>query len=367
MLKLINNTNIMSATNGDIVEIVDKKYKFFHNFNKKSGEYFRSDVYTTKNDPFMASYPTLIDIGIMGHCVHGKSGLCKKGGVECYQNGLFVSKSNMSFDNFKKIIDESSGKTFQVALGGRGDPNKHEEFEKFLKYCTEKHIVPNYTTSGFLLTDEEVEITKKYVGAVAVSWYRQNQTTTAIQKFLNKNIKTNIHYVLGNSTIDEALNRLENNDFPDGINAVVFLTHKNVGMGSISNVLSPIDPKVKRFFSLLDTNNFKFKIGMDSCMVPGVINFSSKIAKESIDTCEAAKYSAYISADMKMVPCSFDQSGKWGVDIEKNTIQNAWDSIQFSSFRNSFLKRCKGCSNKKDCGGGCPILPEIVLCNKKDF
>ena len=39
-------------------------------------------------DPFMTSFPELIDIGIMGHCIHGKSGLCVKSGVQCYQNGL---------------------------------------------------------------------------------------------------------------------------------------------------------------------------------------------------------------------------------------------------------------------------------------
>ena len=83
----------------------------------------------------MTSYPELLDIGIMGHCVHGSSGLCIKSGVQCYQNGLKTKFPNMSFENFKRIVDECKGKTFQFALGGRGDVDQHEDFEKILKYC----------------------------------------------------------------------------------------------------------------------------------------------------------------------------------------------------------------------------------------
>lgn len=49
--------------------------------------------------------------------------------------------------------------------------------------------------------------------------------------------KTNIHYVLGYNSIDEAIERLRTNDFPLGINAVIFLLHKPVGQGSKKNVL----------------------------------------------------------------------------------------------------------------------------------
>ena len=41
-----------------------------------------------QDDPFMADFPELLDVGIMGHCKHGKSGLCQKAGIGCYQNGL---------------------------------------------------------------------------------------------------------------------------------------------------------------------------------------------------------------------------------------------------------------------------------------
>ena len=91
-----------------------------------------------KGDPFVLELPSLLDIGIMGTCTHK----CKI----CYQG--HVNRPNMTLDNFKAIIDEVSHHVNQVALGGRGDPNKHENFRQIIEYCLKKGVVPNYTTSG---------------------------------------------------------------------------------------------------------------------------------------------------------------------------------------------------------------------------
>ena len=201
-----------------MIRKVDKKHKFVSMFDTKTGFYVRTGVIEngqdTGVDPFMTAFPELFDIGIMGHCIHGSSGICIKSGVQCYQNGLNVKQPNMTFENFKKIADECRGKTFQFALGGRGDVDQHEDFEKILKYCRECNIVPNFTSSGLGFTDEIISLCKEYTGAVAISWYRQEHTIRAINMLLDAGVKTNIHYVLGNNTIDEAIHRLQHNDFP---------------------------------------------------------------------------------------------------------------------------------------------------------
>ncbi|MFI3261162.1 MAG: radical SAM protein [bacterium] len=350
--------------------INDKKYKFKTIFDTDNGLYVRSGIIDengvdTNVDPFMASFPHLIDVGIMGHCIHGKTGLCLKAGVECYQNGLEITKENMKFDNYKEIVDQCVGRTHQFALGGRGDPDQHEDFEKILKYTRENNIVPNFTTSGFKMTDNLAKICKKYCGAVAVSWYRSEYTIKAIDLLVKNNVKTNIHYVVGKNTIDELLERLVNNDFPTGINAVIILLHKPAGLGSKDNMLSPSDPKVKKLFLEIEKPH-SFKIGMDSCNVPGAINLCENITYETLDTCEGARYSCYISSDMIIVPCSFDVDNKYQVDLNKYSIGEAWESKEFEDFRNIMRNSCNGCSNKLLCLGGCPIMPEIVFCNRKE-
>lgn len=448
----MNDIKMKSNRNGEILIRTDKKYKFMSKFNTKTGHYVRTDIENEPGkDPFMTAFPELIDIGIMGHCTHGLSGKCKESGIQCYQHGDISNKPNMTLDDYKSIIDECSMKTFQVALGGCGDPDMHEDFEGILKYTREKHIVPNFTTSGFGMTAEKADICKKYCGAVAVSMYSRladsvpelavrrihneknkktyknindipvrftlgnidgdciwdapyykinglayswdelhhmyysdkpqdyefyriynekqdpNYTMQAIKMLLDAGVTTNIHYVLSSTTIDEAIIRLKYNGFPKGINAVIFLLHKPVGLGQKENMISLDDRRVNEFFKLIDAGKFPYQIGFDSCTVPAILNTTHTINKNSLDTCEAARWSMYITPDMKVLPCSFDnQDMKYVVDLKKiGSIQKAWDSVQFEQIRNIFKNTCRGCSKQSECLGGCPLMSEIVLCKDK--
>lgn len=445
----------MKGVENMIKVLRDGTYNFTSLFNTRTGEYIRGvDV---EDDPFMAEYPHLIDCGIMGSCVHGKSGLCLKAGIKCYQNGLKQAVPNMSLENYKKVIDQSKDRLFEIALGGRGDPDMHEDFEEILKYSRENGVVPNFTTSGLGMTPEKAEICKKYCGAVAVSAYSRlnmapvfverlykdseteesfnsedevstvfdfgglnteciydgnstylingeetkvsdkelihfdgtpndskyyrvfrevnselenntpNYTHNAICMLLNAGVKTNIHFVLSNTTIDEAILRVKYNGFPKGINAVIFLMHKPVGLGDISDVLSVNDPRVKEFFELIDKGGYPYKVGFDSCSIPGVLKWSKHIDSRSIDTCEGSRFSMYIDSDMVALPCSFDnQDKKFAVKLSDSvSIQDAWNSTEFNKFRDSLRYSCKGCTQREFCMGGCPLRNEIVLCDKE--
>ena len=347
--------------------IRDAKYRFHSAFDTVTGAYVRTGILDdsgndTGVDPFMASYPHLIDVGIMGHCIHGKTGLCAKAGIGCYQNGLLIEKPNMSVEYFRWIAEQSKGRCNQFALGGRGDPDQHEHFEEILKICRDNVLVPNFTTSGYGMTPEIAKLCKQYCGAVAVSWYRSSYTLGAIQMLLDAGVRTNIHYVLGQNSIGEAIDRLKNNDFPAGINAIIFLLHKPAGQGTKTNVLSVDDPRVAEFFAQLDRRH-PFKVGMDSCNVPGAIQFCKSILPESLDTCEGGRFSCYIGADMTMVPCSFDQKKCYEVSLHDMTIEEAWNSEPFERFRNKMRQACPGCEKRELCLGGCPLMPDIVFCS----
>ena len=358
-------TRITSVT----TTLYDREFNFKSYFDADSGAYLRTNVlddagHPTSEDPFMSSYPQLLDIGIMGHCAHGLDGQCAMKNGYCYQSGGHRHQPNMSLENYKRIIDESAGKCFQVALGGRGDPDMHEDFEHILRYTREKGIVPNLTTSGYRLTPEKTALIAEFCGAAAVSWYRSDYTLKAIQMLLDAGVRTNIHFVLSPETLDEAIDFLERKTIPEGINRIIFLLFKPIGEGSGANVL-PIDSKTKKLFSLMESDYGIHKIGYDSCTVPGVIQFSPKIDPQGCDACEAGRFSAYITSDMHIVPCSFDQDLKWSMNLEMNSIQDAWRSEKFDVFREKFTSTCEGCVKWHDCMGGCPIVPEITLCETK--
>lgn len=349
---------------------IRKEKDFVSCFDNRTGAYLRTgilkDGYETEEEPFMASFPELIDIGIMGHCTYGQSGLCLQSGIQCYQNGLNRDDANMCIQDFQRIISECRENTYQVALGGCGDPDQHEDFEEILKICIDAEIVPNFTTSGLGMTKEIAMICKKYCGAVAVSWYRSPYTLNAISLLLEAGVKTNIHYVLMKDTIKEAIDLLEGNKFLQGINAVVFLLHKPVGLGSDEQIIRKDNSELKKFLECVERKHFPFKIGFDSCTVPALVG-NTAFVSSYMDTCEGGRWSAYISADMKMMPCSFDnQELRWSVDLRNCTIQDAWFSKEFDDFREHLKYACPECVHRSDCMGGCPICPDIVLCYTQD-
>lgn len=317
----------------------DKKYNFIEIFNPINGAFLRSNCldekgFETKIEPNKRSYPELIDIGIMGHCQNRLT--CKNSGIHCYQG--YEEEKNMLFDDFKSIIDQSKGKTFQVALGGRGDPNKHECFEKMLKYCRINGIVPNITTSGFNITDFEKKAIVKYCGAVAISLYSRiedneetNPECIQLIDFFNKNIITNVHYVISKGTIDDAIYRLEKDLFPK-CNGVIFLLYKSVGNGKSENVIS-FDSKLIHFFDLVFKKSYPFRIGFDSCFTFLLNKYSSDLLeKRSIQKCESGKFSCYISSDFKLYPCSFCQLDAFCVNLRTTSIECGWNSEQFKHF-----------------------------------
>ena len=86
---------------------IDKENKFMSKFDGNTGFYVRTGVLKYMNniesdtgiDPFMTSFPELIDVGIMETCVC--SGKCK---VDCYQKACDRNGKNMSLEDYKCII-----------------------------------------------------------------------------------------------------------------------------------------------------------------------------------------------------------------------------------------------------------------------
>ena len=347
---------------------VKRERDFISFFDETTGRYIRTGVlkdgHDTGEDPFMASFPELVDVGVMGHCTHGKSGLCQKAGIQCYQRGPTTGAPNMSLEDFESICAQCAGRTFQFALGGRGDPDQHEHFEELLEVAANYGIVCNFTTSGLGVTDRICEVCAKGCGAVAVSWYRSDYTLRAIEGLVRAGARTNIHYVLMDNTCEEAVERLREGGFPEGVNAVVFLLHKPCGLGLRERMIKADNTWFSELLSLVNAGGLPFKVGFDSCSVPALINGLTDVDVASLDTCEGARWSAYITSDLKMLPCSFAvDSMRWVQDLRQVSMEEAWRSDCFEDFRRRLRRSCPTCARRDLCMGGCPIWPEIVLCD----
>lgn len=308
--------------------------------------------------------PLLIDLSLNNYCNLS----CNY----CYMSAKSVKEgSNLSMEDFNLLLVKmKKSRVLQVALGG-GEPTLHPHFPEFLKKLRiEGDIIPNYTTNGTNLTEMILEASKKYCGAVAVSYSekRFNETIKATKKLINYGIQTNMHLVLLKSRIPQ-LSEITEQYAKLGITNVVLLLFKPMGRGAnlTNEILSSEDRRTlsKELLKILALRkNYKLGLSIDACSSFIVKDFP--FLPQSIEGCTSGICSAYVDWQLNMKPCSFMQNIK-GHSLRNMDIKNAWKS--FEKFRNILInpsyEGCKTCEHFASCFGGCPIEPNLVFCEDK--
>lgn len=329
-------------------------------FNPDTGFFARIPDEGEK-DPFWSPHgPELMDISI--------TNWCDKGCAFCYKSSTKRGE-HMALDDYKGVIDQAAEmRTFQVALGG-GNPNEHPNFAEILEYTAFRGVVPNYTTNGRGLSNEILNATRKYCGAVAVSAYPPyDETAATIEKLADYGIRTNVHFILDAESIDTAIDWLyQPPEYLAGINAMIFLNYKPLGRIVFEEKLLRNSSRLDEFFGLATSPKRKLKVGFDACCVSGV--FARTNANISmVDACDAGRFSMYVSEDLRVYPCSF-QSGLGEGDRldDKTTLLDIWTkSRNMAAFRSYFSSdRCGGCGHRSTCMNGCPLFDELVVCGSR--
>jgi len=325
-------------------------------FNQDTGFFARIEDEKTEEPMYSAHGPELLDISITNYC--------ERNCHFCYRAS---SKTGTAMPSaaYEFILKQAKNcGVLQVALGG-GNPNQHRDFEKILKVTRDKYnIVPSYTTNGDGLTDGILAASKKYCGAVAISFYKpENSFYSNLNKLIDSGIKTNIHFVLSVNTLDSAIELLTSGIRKlSGVNALIFLLYKPAGKARFSEILK-MSSEVEYLFSLISTS--KLKIGFDSCCVPGIVT-QLNYNPVSVEACEAGCFSAFISENLMFYPCSFMEGKVKGINLRDTSIVNAWQNeAVFTGMRNkNSNEKCKTCFHFPVCRGGCQIFKEINLCDQ---
>ncbi|MPM03409.1 hypothetical protein SDC9_49676 [bioreactor metagenome] len=313
---------------------------------------------TLNENPYFAPIPELADISISNHC--------SKGCSFCYRNSK-PDNSFMSTEDYELIMKNlkhsQSGSVFQVALGG-GEPLEHPNIVDILDITRSYDVVPNFTTNGIFLTKKIADNIKGKVGAVAVSLTNfDDYSESNIELLINSEIRTNIHFVVDNQNIKDAIKILigNYNHLLQNINAIVFLTYKPAGRGETSLVLQD-NADFQTFLSLIDNNKCICRIGFDACFVPMLMRYT-KTRIEYIDACEVGFFSVYIDEKLNVSPCSFS-NGADSYNLREYDFYDIWLN-KFKDFRSRHNNMCKqDCIAKKSCRGFCPYYPQITTCYK---
>jgi radical SAM protein with 4Fe4S-binding SPASM domain len=342
-------------------DLIVRKYKdqnYSVLFNKKTGFFARIEEKGHEEPFWSPTGPELLDVAITNYC--------EKGCGFCYRQSNIDGK-HMSLSDFINLINQAKKiGVLQIALGG-GNPNQHPEFINFLKISRDNNIIPSYTTNGNGLTDEILKATKENCGAIALSAYKPySNLSKIIDKVIKYEIKTNVHFVVSSETIGKAIEWLVSPpEFLSKINALVFLNYKPVNTSPNLNLNS--SDLLPIFFELLRRNKYRFKIGFDSCFMSGIVSYLD-IKSIFIDSCDSARFSAFISEDMKMFPCSFMINSLNAGNLREKTMLDIWmnDELFVKHRKNISENNCKTCLYEKNCKGGCVFLQNINLCTKEN-
>lgn len=347
---------MQQTMHGNVVIREHESQHYITVFNKDTGFFVRAEG-KGYDEPFWSQDgPELLDFSITNYCEHN----CRF----CYRQSN-IKGLHASLDDVRLVISEASKcGVLQIALGG-GNPNQHPQFVDILRLIRENEIIPSYTTNGDGLTDKILEATKEYCGAMAISLYPPYAKVEVIAKRIHEmGIKLNLHVILTTETIDTLTKWLIT---PPTlfryINAVIILNYKPIVKDC--TLLIEDHSALQKFYHAVSTCT-SVKIGFDSCCVPGIVTYMPNINQMLIDSCEAARFSAFISEDLKMYPCSFMASTEFYGDLRKHSLTDIWkNDSYFIHFRNKIrqgMEHCHECSHVGICKGGCRYLPAINQC-----
>ena len=325
----------------------------------KTGITFRWGKTLRENLTF-APWPELADISISNHCT--------KGCDYCYRDSG-DNASFMSIEDYEYILNELQhpkwGNVFQIAIGG-GEPLEHPQLKQIIEATVSINIIPNLTTNGIHLNGEYASFFKGKVGAVALSVTDiQALDIDKVRILLKESVRTNIHYVLSNNNISQAVDILRGkyNEILSGLNSIIFLTYKPHGRGSMTDILK-INDNLKNFIKQIDHNKCSARIGFDACFVPHLLYFT-RTDSTYVDSCEGGFFSIYIDENLDVKPCSFDNTGSYTFNLREYSFSDIW-AYKLKRYRDEVVNHCKRkCSNKTECRGACHFYNEITCCFSK--
>ena len=166
---------------------------------------YRKDWVRLPQSKIVSEYPLLVDLELASIC-NLKCPMCYTITDEFKKN---VNTKTMSFDLFKRIIDEISGKTPSVRLSLRGEATVHPKFIECIKYAKDKNIqeVSSLTNGGKLKGEFMERVLKAGIDWITISVDGVGETYEKIRKPIKfdqilQNIKE-IH----NFKIKNSLNR----------------------------------------------------------------------------------------------------------------------------------------------------------------
>ncbi|EQC47192.1 radical SAM/SPASM domain-containing protein [Bacteriovorax sp. Seq25_V] len=251
-------------------------------------------------------------------------------------------KQVMSFDDFKKVIEDAAPLAKQVCLHLMGEPLAHPEFQKIVEYCESLNVLIQITTNGLLA--------KKYKDLLCSPTIRQINFSVQSYKdnFPERPIEDYMRSLL------EFCDHLRSNNENTFINFRLW----NLGDKSFEN--ENVISYLERYFDVSINRNVDVGFKKSKKVVEKIyLHFDSRFEWPSFDLpyqsdkgrCHGVVGHVGIHADGKVVPCCLDKEANVVLgNVFETSLKDILLSKRASDMRDGFNKGirvekfCQHCS-----------------------
>ena len=335
----------------------DKKNQFLELYDSKDDLYIRKTSIIDDEESFMRSFPAFLTISIVGGCKVRDS---------CYLDCCagkreYSDSSNMSYEAFKRIIDEGAEKgLLSIVLTGSGDPNDHPSFKKFVLYAKSKGLHVTCITTGSSIESKDIKFYKKNIDRIEFNLLFENKKsldtlTSLLKEKANLTLRLLVSYLSIDSIIcflnsgalefdnEERIIRLRGKGAIGKLKAVSLHLYKRKGLGTLSGCVSKEQHEyIKTLIRTLKKKTFP-SVSLEPCFESLLREYIKKDPKIYIPPCEQGRYSAYISEDLTMLPCEFANAEKYGKSLHTKTIEEVFNDKKFAEYREKY-SNCTSCT-----------------------
>ena len=236
----------------------------------------------------------------------------------CIKNKRKIT--NISFDNYKYIIDKIKDYTEEIYLHVLGEPLMHREINEFIDYVYNKGLLVNITTNGYLIKRIK---DNKHIHRLNISMHSYNiKYGISLNEYLDN--------------IFEVIDKLRNETF---ISLRLWINSKDND--------KVIDYINKRYNTNINKVNDNEKIKVTNNLIIDTFhefiwpdlsnNYYSEYGR-----CMALKGHIGILSDGTIIPCCLDSKGIINLgSIYENTLDDIFNSPRVKSMLEGFKKGYK--------------------------
>ena len=331
------------------------------------------------NLPGVLSSPILVDFQITERCGMG----CP----QCYASSVTKGRDVSWSDAELAIAQMREAGVCQVALGG-GEPVYYPRLADLLYLIRDNGMVPNLTTTGVGMTDQQVKAMRQNCGAVAMSLEAVGERFSirrktgfenfrkVAERFLAADIPLVMQVTVSSQNIDDLESIVEYCLGVQPLYGVVFLAHKPAGRAEgYDKPLSALDyPNVHRkLLRAVEALRPHTRVGFDCCFTPGLVGLEQSLGYEPstiVEGCSATRSGLGLTSNLDVLPCTFLPGKNLG-NLRSRTLLEIWQDSTSAGFRANMEShsvedsRCRSCSSNRSCLGGCSAW-SLVGCITKE-